>query len=250
MRLIHALCLCLCLVPGAAPALDMALSRMLGAEEARNWLAVGRINFAGTRDRSMCTGALIAPDLVLTAAHCVVDSGTGTTRAPGNVHFVAGWRLGNAAAHRKAAAIVLHPDYAAADPLSEAAVATDLALVRLEEPIPTEEIAPFALSDQAAPGGAITLVSYRRDRPHAPSLQDGCHFAGRRGAIFALDCEVTHGVSGAPVFDGTGPERRIVGVISAMGVSGGKPRAFAVSVAAALPALMAALDPGAGRGVD
>lgn len=224
-----------------AGALDLGLSRMMGSEEAREWRAVGRVNFAGARDSAMCTGALIAPALVLTAAHCVVEAGSGAVHAPGNVHFVAGWRLGTSAAHRRAALIVLHPDYDPAAPLALASVASDLALIRLESPIDGAEVVPLELADRAVPLGPVTLVSYRRDRPHAPSRQDGCTFAGREGAIFALDCEITFGVSGAPVFDGTGADRRIVGVISAMGQDGGQPRALAVSVAAALPALMLAL---------
>ncbi len=47
--------------------------------DARNisgWEAVGRLNIA---DRNMCTGALIAPDLVLTAP----DAGPRATIAPG-----------------------------------------------------------------------------------------------------------------------------------------------------------------------
>ena len=51
------------------------------------WDAVGRLNISG---RSMCTGALIAPDLVLTAAHCLYDVHTGRAVDPRKIEFASG----------------------------------------------------------------------------------------------------------------------------------------------------------------
>ena len=39
-------------------------------EDSKGWEAVGRLDLAG---RGFCTGALISPDLVLTAAHCLLQ---------------------------------------------------------------------------------------------------------------------------------------------------------------------------------
>jgi len=50
------------LAPFASAQDDMPLRRLLGADEAKAWQAVGRINMEGA---GFCTGALIAPDLVL-----------------------------------------------------------------------------------------------------------------------------------------------------------------------------------------
>ena len=57
------------------------------------------------------------------------------------------------------------------------------------------------------------LISYRGDRPHALSRQDDCRYLSNRGGFLRLECPVTFGASGAPVFneDGTG----IFGVVSA-----------------------------------
>ena len=37
------------------------------------WGAIGQINVTGYRRTIMCTGSLIAPNVVISAAHCVMD---------------------------------------------------------------------------------------------------------------------------------------------------------------------------------
>jgi len=65
---------------------------------------VGRLELAG---RGFCTGALVAPDLVLTAAHCLHDRATGKRIDPARIEFKAGWRNGRAAAYRSVRRAVL-----------------------------------------------------------------------------------------------------------------------------------------------
>lgn len=52
---------------------------MLDEAEQKDWNAVGRLNVNG----GFCTGALIEPDLVVTAAHCVYVARTGAARLAG-----------------------------------------------------------------------------------------------------------------------------------------------------------------------
>ncbi|MEM8798570.1 MAG: trypsin-like serine protease, partial [Pseudomonadota bacterium] len=53
---------------------ESALKRLDTGDDSRGWEAVGKLNIDG---RGFCTGALIAPDIVLTAAHCLYDKETG-----------------------------------------------------------------------------------------------------------------------------------------------------------------------------
>ena len=66
------------------------------APEGLDLRAVGRVNVAGYDSRRMCSGTLIAPDRVLTAAHCVLR-GNRPVRLE-DLHFVAGWARGEAVA--------------------------------------------------------------------------------------------------------------------------------------------------------
>ena len=92
------------------------------------------------------------------------------------------------------------------------------------------------------PGTPLTLVSYRQDRPHALTGQKGCEIIGIRDAVMTLDCNVTFGASGSPIFMSSGDEMRLVAVISAMGGDVRNRVALAVLVDAAIPAVLAAQE--------
>src|SRR5215469_15716841 len=54
------------------------------------WGSVGQINIAGYRRRVECTGSLIAPNVVVTAAHCVIDPFDRKPFPVDEIHFLAG----------------------------------------------------------------------------------------------------------------------------------------------------------------
>ncbi|MFT3973267.1 MAG: trypsin-like serine protease [Amaricoccus sp.] len=210
--------------------------RMLGEDEAVPFRGVGRVNIAGSR---FCTGTLIAPDQVLTAAHCLYNPLTGARVAPNEIRFVAGLRIEKKAAMRRVVRAVADPDFAFGR-AGPAGVAADLALLVLAVPIPAKAAEPFATGTLGP--GPFTIVSYGKDRPQAPSIEGPCGLISGYGAGLALDCAVTEGVSGAPVFEGEGDARRLVAVISAMGRTiggGGRDVALAAKVEPALDRLQA-----------
>ena len=110
-------------VTTTAFAQDSQLRRLTTGDDAKAWEAVGRLNIGGT---GFCTGALIAPNMVLTAAHCLFDKETGAQIDHAQVEFLAGWRDGRASAYRYVKQVVVHPDYKYIRHVSTDGVGNDL----------------------------------------------------------------------------------------------------------------------------
>lgn len=201
----------LLLLPVASEA-EAPERRMLAAEAAAAFTGVGRLNIAGNR---FCTATLVAPDVIATAAHCLFHPLTGARVADGELRFVAGYRMRDRAALRRVTKTVIDPAYAFEARATYAGVGADLALGRLDKPVP-EAVFPFATA-AVADADPLSIVSYGEDRPHAPSIEAPCGIVERTDPVVALDCAVTYGASGSPLFQGEGEGRRLVGVVSAMG---------------------------------
>lgn len=212
---------------GPATSAEVDPSTLLSKEQSHEWRGVGRVNVAGIKRRSMCTGTLIAPDLVLTAAHCLTHPRTGRPYAPGNVHFVAGWHKGESSGHSKAAALAIHPGWTGAKARRLEDLETDLALISLVTPLGDAAALPFGIDRPPLPGDPLTLISYRRDRAHALTRQGDCPYRSIVGQMLVLDCPVTYGASGSPIFFAEGDQQKVVAVLSAMGDNGAA-QAYAV----------------------
>lgn len=228
--------------PPPANALEFGRLRMLNSAEHIPWRGVGRVNVASNFGTSMCTGTLIDEDLVLTAAHCVMSPRTGKVYQPGVVHFVAGWRRGTKVGHSVASTIAVHPDYVLADFASTKKIGTDLAMIRLANPIPAAKAPFFGIAPAPVSETELTLISYRQDRPHALTRQQGCEIIGIDGAVLALKCNVTFGASGSPLFMAVGDKMRLVAVVSAKGRDPRNPTAYAVVVDATIAQVLAVLE--------
>lgn len=224
----------------AGNAAEISPNTMLSKDQAKPWRAVGRVNVAGINRRGLCSGALIEPDLVLTAAHCIVNARTGQPFPVSEIHFVAGWYKGTKTGHRRASAVAIHPNYLATKRTSVSDLGADIALIRLKSPMKAAEAQPFPVVQPPLPGETLTLVNYRRDRPHALTYQPGCPYNTITGAVLTINCPVVKGASGSPVFRGGDGTPHIVAVIVAKS-QGGPVRAFAVRADQAVPMLRALL---------
>lgn len=212
------------------------LKTLMTGDDSRGWQAVGRLNIGS---RSFCTGALIAPDLVLTAAHCMFDSDTGARIDDTKVEFLADWRGGRAAAYRGVRRSLVHPDFAFTDGNFADRVASDVAILELDQPIRNSTITPFSTDARPARGAEVGVVSYAKDRADSPSLQEVCHVLARQRGSLVLSCDVDFGSSGAPVFVIEDGEPRIVSLVSAKAKVGETPVALGTALQVPLAELMA-----------
>ena len=119
--------------------LEVQVSEIVGGQNETGWRGVGALTmrvpgygYVG----SFCTGSLITSDWVLTAAHCLVESGDqGVAPSPNNVRFYVGANANPLSSGGEPAGsfypvdrFVVHPGYDAND------LSDDIALMHLSEP--------------------------------------------------------------------------------------------------------------------
>jgi protease YdgD len=171
------------------------------------WRSLGRVQ---TELGSRCTGALIAPDQVLTAAHCLVAPRTGQMVQARSVHFLLGYAVGHYTVHRRSTSFLVAHGYSAAERKPAAA---DWAILTLDAPLDTP---PLPLRPPRR-GDAVQLGGYQQDRPEQLMADTDCRITELMGAggppLLLHDCAGTRGTSGAPLLrqDGAG-QWSIVGI--------------------------------------
>lgn len=194
----------------AGDALPSELDRADRRTEIIGWEAVGRLDVSGM---GTCTGTLIAQDLVLTAAHCVMSE-AGEKVAPSAILFRAGLRNGEHIAASRGRAVAVAPDYKPGKngQLKAVSIRNDVALIQLETPVARALAQPFALHRVARDSGELMIASYGRGRNAAMSIQRECHVLGASAGVLQFDCDITFGSSGAAVlaYDGVRPAIRSV----------------------------------------
>ena len=232
---------CATLLSGVA-ASAQGLRDLATGDDSKGWHAVGRLNLG---DWGFCTGALIAEDLVLTAAHCLYNERTGGLVQAPDLEFRAGWRNGRAEAFRGVKQAVIHPRYSYSnndDTISR--VANDIAILRLDRPIRLPSITPYPIGDRPRKGDQVGVVSYAQERSESPALEEACDVLAGRPGVYMLSCDVNFGSSGAPIFMNDDGEWRIVSVVSSKATVDDRQVALGSATKGSLPLLLDRLKMG------
>ena len=117
----------------------------LPPDERAAWSAIGVIASQGREGVVQCSGVLVAPDLVITAAHCT----TKNTGLMDSLQFIAGLDGSRHIASSSAVEIIRHPvwDYAS----GKNKLRVDLAALRLSRLIPAGKVQAAKLREASRP---------------------------------------------------------------------------------------------------
>lgn len=162
------------------------------------WSVIGVLE----SESGSCTATLVAPDVLVTAAHCIeTDNGVDARQT-----FTTAFRPGGFAASATVIAYLQAPDRFADRSSGHEASGTDWALLRLDQPIGDKlgflGVRPLLATygEQAVLGLQVFQAGYSWDTGDNLSGNLGCAFVRvEDGNRVAHNCDTTHGDSGSPL---------------------------------------------------
>ncbi|MFK7882463.1 trypsin-like serine peptidase [Roseobacter sp.] len=189
--------------------------RMIPDNEAEVWYGVAKLNVSGA---SWCNAVLVSELEAVTAAHCLYRATMGKLANAKDVKLELGLRRNyRVSVHGVAALSVLTkvlPNATVSSNLGR--ISSDLALLRLDAPVSSDEAEPFAIRDWRS-GERVSVVGYGNDRPYIPSARENYVIVPLSENVATLDCAISPGLSGAAVVGHSDDEARpkLLGIISA-----------------------------------
>jgi protease YdgD len=184
------------------------------------WRAVGKVLAIAGALRTSCTGSLIGPSAVLTAAHCLYNFKSNEYFPARSVEFLLGFAGESFVASGRGVSYVVGPGF---DPDSIAKTrGSDWAVLTLEKKLGEPDRILTVNPTPPGTGTPIVIGGYSYDHALYLTADSHCEVLGRgadaSGRILVVhDCTAKQGVSGAPVLVQDGGQWIIRGVDVASG---------------------------------
>jgi protease YdgD len=174
------------------------------------WDAIAKVQ---TNIGTGCTGALVAPSVVLTAAHCLYNVRTRALLQPVSLHVLLGYERADYRWHRLVARYVVGPGF---DGGRHGPQGSDWARLELAEAIP-DLVVPLGTTDEfPVAGEAVALAGYNQDRAQVLMADVSCHVTGvvtiEPARYIAHDCDATRGTSGGPLLVQSAAGWTVIGI--------------------------------------